>query len=366
MPGVPAGRSCVRNLLTHDRIALLPTMPLARRLQSFLVGLVFTLALAVPAGAGTIDDIRNRGTLVCGVTEEAFGYSWRDPKGEWSGLAADLCRGLAIAILGKRDAVEFREAKPATRFGLLQSGAIDILSTDIALTATRDTSLGLRFPGVLAYGGQGFLVRRAHGVTSALELSGARVCVTAASGDEQGVMDYFAALKLPVEVVKIEGWKETVTAYGQKTCPVLSASNARLAAARAALGDTSAHVVLPELAARHAYGPAIRQGDEAWFSAVRWVMQALVAAEDLGVTAANAEQLKTTGSAEVRRLLGNGSELWAHIGLAVDWPLQVVKNLGNFGELYERHLGARSQLKIERGKNNLTAKGGLHFALPFQ
>ena len=372
MPCACARRSCRRTSSSCPNCTL-PLNGVRRRLRLLMRGVLgLVLAIAMVAGvaascdAGTLETIRSRGALVCGVADEAFGYSARDGRGDWSGLAVDFCRALAIAVLGRKEAVEFRETPPTNRFAALQAGELDVLSTETAVTATLDAGIGLRVPGILAYGGQGFLVRRAHGVTSALELSGARVCVMGSSADAQGVIDYFAALKLPVEVVKIEGWNETVTAYRQKTCQVLSASVARLAAARMSLGDTNAHVVLPELAARHGYGPVIRQGDETWFSIVRWVMNVLVAAEDLGVTSANAEQLKTTGSADVRRLLVAGADLWGHFGLANDWPLQAIRQLGNYGELYERHLGARSALRIERGRNNLASKGGLLYAPPFQ
>lgn len=334
------------------------------------LALVFLTSLmlleATGAHAGTVDAIRARGTLVCGVTDEASGYSTRDAKGGWGGLAVDVCRALAAAVLGKRDAVEFREASAATRIGMLQGGTVDILSTDAAITSTHDTSNGIRFPGVLAYGGQGFLVRKAHGIASALELSGSRVCVWAQTNDDQGVLDYFGGLKIPVELVKLERWQDVVAAYNQKTCQVLSASVSRIAAAQPSLGNPADHMVLPELAAKHAYGPAIRQGDEAWFSVVRWTLYALVAAEELGINAGNAEQLRTAGGPEIKRFLSGGAELCATLGLAPDWTTRLIKQVGNYGELYERHLGAKSALLIKRRENNLAAKGGLHFAPSFR
>lgn len=332
------------------------------------LALLASLALldTTRAYAGTVDAIRGRGTLVCGVTDEASGFSVRDSKGEWSGLGVDLCRALAAAVLGKREAVEFREASPAARVGMLQAEAIDILSTDIAITSMRDTSAGIRFPGVLVYGGQGFLVRKAHGLASALELSGARVCVWSQTSDDQGVLDYFSALKMPVELVKLERWQDAVAAYNQKTCQVLSASVARIAAARPSLVNPGEHMMLPELATKQAYGPAIRQGDEAWFSIVRWTMHALVEAEDLGVSSANADQLRTSGGPGIKRFLSGGAELCATLGLAPDWTARIIRQVGNYGELYERSLGAKSGLLLERKENNLAAKGGLHFAPTFR
>lgn len=347
-----------------------PSMPSLRAWALRLLVVAITawswLAAAPAARAGTLDDIRQRGTLLCGVTDEASGYSVRDGKGEWSGLAVDFCRALAVAVLGKREAVEFREASAATRIGMLQAQAIDILSTDAAITSMRDTSDGIRFPGVLAYGGQGFLVRKAHGIASALELSGSRVCVWSQTNDDQGVLDYFAGLKIPVELVKLERWQDVVAAYNQKTCQVLSASIARIAGARSGLGTPAGHMLLPEMAAKHAYGPAIRQGDETWFSVVRWTLHALVAAEELGINAGNADQLRTTGSPEIKRFLSGGAELCAHLALAPDWTKRVVQQVGNYGEIFERNLGTRSAVGLDRGRNNLAAKGGLHFAPSFR
>lgn len=324
------------------------------------------LVCTLPARASTLESVRARDALLCGVVDEASGYSTRDAKGEWTGLAVEFCRALATAVLGRKDAAQFRPVTAGSRAAGLQDGLIDVLSTDTIVTSMRDTSAGIRFPGVLAYGGQGFMVRKAHGITSALELSGSRVCVSAHTEDEQGVLDYFAGLKIPVELVKLERWPEVVAAYDQKTCQVLSGSVAQLAAARTRLGNAAEHIVLPEMAARHAYGPAIRQGDEEWFSIVRWTLYALIAAEEMGVTSANAEQMRSVGSPEIKRLLSGGEQLCSHLGLAPDWPLRVIKQVGNYGEMYDRTLGSKSVLRLERARNNLAAKGGLHYAPSFR
>ncbi len=332
-----------------------------------LLTLVLALALsAVSASAGVLDAVRGRGKLVCGVSDGAYGYSSRDAKGGWHGLGVDYCRALAVAVLGKTDAVQFEVLQRDQWLMAVQSGAVDVLATDASMTSTADTALGVRFPVAISYDGQGFLVRRSHGVTSALELSGNRVCVAALNGEEQGVLDYFASLKIPIELVKLEGWAEAAQAYEQKSCQVLSGSVSRLAAARARLQAPVDHLMLPELAARHAVGPVIKQGDEQWFSIVRWAAYALFAGESLGVNSANADQLKSSPSPEVRRFLAGGVDLCRHLGLQDGWPQKIVRLVGNYAELYERSLGAKSPLRLDRQLNNLVGKGGLHFAPSFR
>jgi general L-amino acid transport system substrate-binding protein len=321
--------------------------------------------VARPAHAGILEAARQRGGVVCGVSEGIGGYSVRDAKGDWSGLAIDFCRALALAAIGKRDAVSFVVLRPQERFSALQSGAIDVLASDADLTSSRDAGHGIRFTEPLMYDGQGFLVRRAHGVTSALELSGSRVCVMADTGDEQGVIDYFAGLKLPIEIVKLEKWSDAVAAYDQKSCHVLSASLSRLAAVKARHAAPADQVILPELAARHATGAFVRQGDEQWFSIVRWTTFALFAAENLGITSANIEQMKASPAPEVRRFLAGGADLCTSLGLAPDWTQRIIRQVGNYGELYDRHFGLKA-FRMDRGLNNLAGRGGLHFAPSFR
>lgn len=322
---------------------------------------------ATPAAARPkLEAVRERGDVICGVSEGATGYSTKDAKGDWHGMGVEFCRALAAAVFGSKSAVRFVPLPRDKRAAALRNDDVDLLASDINLTSTTDTVAGLRFAAAFAYDGQGFVVRRSHGVTSALELSGTRLCLASNSGDEQGVLDYFSALKIPVEVVKVERWSDAVQAYEQKSCQALSGSMTRLAAARAQFPTPADHVLLPEMAARFAIGPVVRQGDEQWFSIVRWVAFALLSAENLGVTSANADQLEASPNPEVRRFLSGNSDLCQVLGLAPGWSQKTIKLVGNYGEIYERTLGLKSPLRMPRKLNNLAGKGGLHFAPSFR
>ncbi len=327
---------------------------------------VLVTASGCEAGAGVLQKVRAREHVICGIADGRKGYAATDGEGSWSGIGVDFCRALAAAVLGNRDAVRFRVVAPEDRFAVLQSGEVDVLSGSLAFSSSSDTALGIRFPGVLVYGGQGFLVRKAQGVASALELSGARICVSADTDDAQGISEYFGGLRMPYELSKHDSWQGAVAAYADKSCQVLSGDVAALAAARQKLADAGEHIILPEYAARRLEGPAIRQGDEAWFGVVRWVIYALVAAEELGITSANADAMKASSNVRVRRFLGLDSDLGARLGLAADWTQRVIRQVGNYGELFERHLGPKSPLKLERGLNGLAGNGGLHYAPSFR
>lgn len=327
--------------------------------------LASALVVSDAARAGTLDSVRQRGTLACGVSEDAPGYASRDAKGVWTGLGIDVCKALAAAVLGKANAVVFTPLKRGERREALMSAKVDVLVGAEPLSASAEAEQGLHAPVVLAYDGQGFLVRRAQGISSALELSGTRVCVTAGTGDEEGALDYFAGLKIPIQIVKLDRWPEAVQAYEQKTCHALSGNRTRLAAARARLQTPNDHLMLPELAQRHAIGPVVRQDDARWAAIVRWTGFALISAEALGVTSANAEQQQNTANPEVRRLL-SGEQVAKGLGLEAGWPARVLRQTGNYGEIFERNIGQRSPLRMERQWNNLAGKGGLHFAPSFR
>jgi general L-amino acid transport system substrate-binding protein len=318
------------------------------------------------ADPGVLDTVRNRGYLVCGVGDGPKGYSTVNAQGVWSGISVDFCRALAAAVLGSKDAVKFRLLSAGDRYAALQAGEIDVLSRHVGMTSSRDTSLGLRFPGILVYDGQGFLVRRAQGITSALELSGARICVVIERGEDQGLADYFAGLKIPFEPVRFDKLSDAVMAYADKGCLVLSADVTTLALVRQELPDAGEHVILPEFASKQPVGPLVRQGEEEWFSVVRWTLYALIAAEELGVTGANVDMLRNSGSGEVRRFLGAELDLGGRPGLSADWTQRIVKQVGNYGELFERNLGQKSTLKLERRLNSLSSRGGLHYAPSFR
>jgi general L-amino acid transport system substrate-binding protein len=342
---------------------------LARRASSLAATLVLAalcFAAECSADAGVLEAARARGHLVCGVPDGPAGYSKLSGDGEWTGIGVDFCKALAAAVLDSKDAVKFQAVPPSDRFATLKSGAIDVLTGEVALAWSHEMEHGIRFPGVLAFEGQGFMVRRSHGVASALELSGARVCVTAQTADAEGVADYFGALKMPYEIVRLDRWQEAVAAYINKGCQALSAELSVLAQARQQSGEPDKHTILPEVASRQLIGPAIRQGDDDWFSTVRWTLYALIAAEELGVTSANVDAMKASKNAKVRRLLGLDMDLGGKLGFGADWTQRVIRQVGNYGELFERNLGLKSPLKLERRLNGLASQGGLHYAPAFR
>jgi general L-amino acid transport system substrate-binding protein len=339
---------------------------LAPRLAVAIGCAALVLAPLCAAQASTLQAMQARGHLVCGVGDGPKGYSTLSREGTWTGISVDFCRALAAAVLGSRDAVKFRPVSPGERFSALKSGEIDVLSRNVAMTSSRDTALGIRFPGVLVFDGQGFMVRKAQGVASALELSGTRICIHTETADAQGIADYFGALRMPIELSRFDVWADAMMAYTNKSCQVLSADVSTLALARQQLPEPGDHVILPEIAARQLVGPAVRQGDEDWFSIVRWTLFALIAAEELGVTAANVDSMKVSGNPEVRRFLGADNDFGRRLGLSDDWTYRMIKQVGNYGEMFERHLGLKSSLKLERRLNNLAIKGGLHYAPSFR
>jgi general L-amino acid transport system substrate-binding protein len=341
------------------------------RTSRWALGFAMALTLAASAqqtsaAAGVLEQVRARGSLVCGVGDGPAGYSAVNGQGVWSGISVDFCRALAAAVLGNKDAVKFLLVPAADRFSALQSGNVDVLSRNFSMTSSRDTMLGIRFPGVLVHDGQGFLVRKSQGVASALELSGARICVTTETADEQGIADFFGGHKMPFELVRFDKWPDVLMAYINKGCQAVSADVSVLALARQQFPDPGEHILLPEFASKHLIGPAVKQGDDEWFSVVRWTIYALIAAEELGITDSNVDSVKGSGSAEAKRFLGLEMDLGKHLGLSADWTQRIVKQVGNYGQLFERHLGQKSPVKLDRRLNNLWTKGGLHYSPQFR
>ena len=327
--------------------------------------LVSQMALA-HADPGVLEAIRARGHVLCGVGNGPKAYASADAQGAWTGISVDFCRALAVAVLGNKSAVTFKPVPGDDDLQALRSGEIDVLSRNFGMTAQIDMSLGLRFAGVLVYEGQGFMVRKAHNITSALELSGARICAAGDGPAGPVLSDYFAGLKMPFDLVKADRWPDAVAAYAGKNCQVLTGDITALAQARQGLPDADEHVILPEMALKIPAGPLVRQGDDDWFSVVRWTLYALIAAEELGITSANADALKTTGSPDARRFLSGDKDPGKRLGLPADWTYRIVRQVGNYGELFERYLGPKSPLKLERRLNNLWSKGGLHYSPPFR
>ena len=334
---------------------------------------VTALAASMLAGEGAraasssaLDQIRERGYINCGVNEHAPGFSQVNSQGQWSGLEVEFCSALAAAVFGNKDKVKFRALQAADRFKALQEGDVDVLLRTTAWTLSRDGDLKLRFVGILFFDGQGFLVPRNHAVTSALELSGSSICVLPGGAGERAVSDYFTRTKMRYQLITSPRWEDLVRAYAAGGCTVLTGDMTALAAERSRFPNANEHTLLSETISKEPLGPMVRAADDDWFEIVRWTIMALVAAEEFGVTSGNVAGMEGSTSIDVRRLLGLEANLGQPLGLARDWAVQIIKQVGNYGELFERTLGQGSPVKLERGLNNLWTKGGLMYAAPFR
>ncbi|NPU12858.1 amino acid ABC transporter substrate-binding protein [Bradyrhizobium sp. 83002] len=335
------------------------------------VTLALTLALApvlasVGAQAETLKTVKDRGMLACGVSQGLPGFSSPDDKGNWTGLDVDVCRAIAAAIFNDPTKVKFVPLSAKDRFTALQSGEVDVLSRNTTWTLSRDTSLGANFAGVTYYDGQGFMVKKALKVNSALELNSASVCVQTGTTTEQNLADYFKANKMKYEVIAFAGADETVKAYESGRCDVFTTDVSGLYAERLKLSNPADHVVLPEVISKEPLGPMVRHGDDQWFDIVKWTLFGLITAEELGVTQANADEMAKSDKPEFKRAFGTDGNLGEQLGLTKDWFSRIVKAVGNYGEMYDRNVGAGSKLQIARGLNQLWNKGGLQYAPPIR
>ena len=345
-------------------------MRIGIRCVSVALSLVATVArICAPAfgePSSILDAVRSRGQVVCGVSEHAPGFSEVNGRGTWSGLDVEFCSALAAAVFGNKDAVKFLSLTSGDKFKALQNNEVDVLMGATAWTLTRDTELGARFAAVLYYDGQGFIVPRNHSISSVLELSGASICVLPGSSDESAVVDFFGSRKMRYQLITSERWEDLVKTYASGGCTVLTGDVSLLAYERSRLANGTEHMLLPEFISKEPLGPAVQTGHDGWFSIVRWTFMALVAAEELGITSSNVDMMKASPSRDVRRFLGLEADLGAPLGLPRDWAYQIVRQVGNYGEIFERTLGQGSQLKLERGLNNIWSKGGLMYSEPLR
>ena len=337
-----------------------------RPLALLLAALTFALAAASAHAESTLEAVKKKGYLQCGVNTGLPGFSSTDEKGHWTGLDADFCRAVAAAVLGDAAKVKFTPLTAKERLTALQSGEIDLLSRNTTWTLSRDTALGVNFVGVIYYDGQGFLVSKSLGVTSARELDGAAVCILAGTTTELNLADYFRTHGMKYQPVVFDTPDQTAKGFEAGRCDVLTSDQSQLYALRIKLARPENAVVLPEVISKEPLGPAVRQGDDAWFNIVRWTLFALVNAEELGVSSQNVEEMKGSSNPEVRRLLGIEGPKGEGLGLADDWAYQAIRQVGNYGELFERNVGQGSPLKVERGLNALWTKGGLQYAPPIR
>ena len=335
------------------------------------LSLVSTLVLSAAfwsqaATAQTLKTVTDRGMLSCGVSQGLPGFSLPDDKGNWTGLDVDICRAIAAAIFNDSAKVKFVPLSAKDRFTALQSGEIDLLSRNTTWTLSRDTSLGANFTGVTYYDGQGFLVKKSLKVNSALELNSASVCVQTGTTNEQNLADYFKGNNMKYEVIAFGSADETIKAYESGRCDVFTADVSQLFAERLKLSNPADHSVLPEVISKEPLGPMVRHGDDQWFDLVKWVLFAMIDAEELGVTQKNVDEMAKSDKPEFRRAFGTDGNLGEQLGLTKDWVSRIVKAVGNYGESFDRNVGAGSKLGIARGLNQLWTKGGIQYAPPIR
>jgi general L-amino acid transport system substrate-binding protein len=326
------------------------------------------LSTAPAAFAGKdLDAIKARGTLVCGVNTGLAGFSAADSQGKWSGLDVDYCRALAAAILGDGNKVRYSPLTAQQRFTALQSGEVDVLSRNTTWTLTRDASLGMHFVGITFYDGQGFMVPKSLNVKSAKALKGATVCVQSGTTTELNLTDYSRANNLQFKPVVFEKLEDSTAAYFSGRCQVFTTDASGLASIRSKEAQKPEdHVILPELISKEPLGPSIRRGDDDFFAISKWVLNVMLEAEEYGITQANVDQMKKDSkNPGVMRLLGSGTEDTGKLlGLDKDWGYRIIKTTGNYGEVFERHVGEKTPIGLPRGSNNLWTKDGLMYAPP--
>jgi general L-amino acid transport system substrate-binding protein len=335
-----------------------------KRVLGTCVAAVLVGASVTAADAALLDQVKQKGFVQCGVTQGLPGFSSPDDKGNWTGLDVDYCRALAAAIFDDPTKVRYTPLTAKDRFTALQSGEIDVLSRNTTWTLSRDTSLGLNFAGIIYFDGQGFMIRKDKKVTSALELSGASICTQTGTTTELNVADFFRARNMKYEVVSFTTADETIKAYDAGRCDVFTSDVSQLYSMRLKLAKTGDHIVLPEIISKEPLGPLVRHGDDQWFDIAKWVLFALINAEELNVTQKNLDEQTKSANPELKRLLGTEGNFGEQLGLTRDWVVRIIKHVGNYGEIFERNVGTSSPLGIERGLNRLWTKGGLQYAPP--
>ncbi len=336
--------------------------------RSVLASAVAITALAAGmASAQTLQEVQERGVLNCGVNTGLAGFAAPDANGNWEGFDVALCRAVAAAVLGDASAVEFVSLTGKTRFTALAGGEIDMLSRNTTWTFTRDNDLKFEFTGINYYDGQGFLTRRDLGVSSATELDGATVCIQTGTTTELNLADFFRANNMNYDPVPIETNAEALQQYNAGACDVYTTDASGLAATRATFENPADHVILPEIISKEPLGPVVRHGDNEWGDIARWTLNALIAAEEYGVTSANIDELaQGTDNPEVNRLLGTEGNFGEVLGLAPEWALNAIKAEGNYGEIFERYIGESTPIGLARGLNAQWTDGGLMYSPPFR
>jgi general L-amino acid transport system substrate-binding protein len=331
------------------------------------IGLVAFVAAAVqPATAQTLDVIRDRGKLICGIDPDLPGFAARDPEGAWRGFDVDFCRAVAAAIFNDAGKVEFKALSNAERLTALKNSDIDLLSRNTTWTMARETALGINFAAVTYYDGQGFLVRSSLKAESALELGGKSICVQTGTTTEANLADYFRGKKLTYQLNAFPSADEALAAYNDGRCDAFTTDTSALFAERLKLAKPDEHVILPDIISKEPLSPAVRQGDDRWFKIVQWTHFVMLNAEELGVTSKTIEQAMNSDNPEIRRLVGLDGSAGPDIGLASDWAARIIRLVGNYDEVFERNVGTGSKLGIPRGINQLWTHGGIQYAPPIR
>jgi general L-amino acid transport system substrate-binding protein len=335
---------------------------------TFLGTVAAAAMVAGVAGAGTLDDVKAKGFLQCGVSTGLVGFAAADANGNWGGFDVAVCRAVAAAVLGDAQAVKFTPTTGKTRFTALASGEVDMLARNTTWTFSRDVDLKFTFVGVNYYDGQGFMAPKALGVTSAKDLDGATVCIQTGTTTELNLADYFRSNNISYEPVPVETNAEAQQQYLSGACDVLTTDASGLAATRATFEKPGDHVVLPEIISKEPLGPLVRHGDDQWADTVRWTLNALIAAEEMGITSANVTEMgaKAGNNPEINRLLGTEGNLGEMLGLSADWAKNAIAAVGNYGEIFEKNIGENTAIGLSRGLNAQWTNGGLIYTPPFR
>jgi len=332
----------------------------------FMASMVASITFASAASATTLDDVKKKGFVQCGVSQGLKGFSSPDDKGGWTGIDVDLCRAIAAAIFGDASSVKYTPLSAKERFTALQSGEIDVLSRNTTWALSRDTALGFDFRGVTYYDGQGFMVRKSSGVKSARELDGATICVLMGTSTALTLADYFRSNNMKYEPITFEKDDEVVAAYESGRCDAYTIDSSGLYANRLTLKDQQEHLVLPEIISKEPLGAVVRHGDNQWGDIVSWALYAMLNAEELGVNSKNAAGMRESDNPEIRRLLGTEGKFGEGLGLPDDWAYNIIAKVGNYAEIFDRNVGKGSPLGIPRGLNALWTQGGIQYAPPIR
>jgi general L-amino acid transport system substrate-binding protein len=330
------------------------------------LGTAASLLFTGIASAGTLEDVQAHGELRCGVHTGLLGFSHPDEKGEWQGLDVDVCRAVAAAVLGDAKLVKYIPTTAKSRFSTLNAGEVDLLARNTTWTLSRDVGIKLTFVGINFYDGQGFMVRKDLGVNSATELNGATVCIRPGTTTELNLADYFNTNKMSYKPVVFESSSEITQAYNTGRCKVMTTDRSGLLVVKSNMANPDEHMILPEVISKEPLSPAVRHGDDQWADIVRWSLNAMIAAEELGVHSGNVDEMKNSNNPEVLRLLGVEPGYGKILGLQNDWAYRIIKQVGNYGESYNKHVGPDSPFKLDRGYNAPSTKGGLLYSPPFR